>query len=223
MRGNRQPPAGRFSVCVKARASSPKSNPPKGYRTISVYMVGSQSYGYHYLMSLLKNENGLQVLDEEHSHCNGQRLDGAGTVFIVDVTRPREGDLREVLEPLHRSFPKARVMALGEPRQLTELCELIRQGADGFLPYSDVSKHLLPAIRTLAEGGLWIHSEVLAHYVALSRSAVALPVEHKLTARETEVVGLAAQHLSNKEISARLSISEGVVKYHCQTPAGSWA
>ncbi|MBG6191319.1 DNA-binding NarL/FixJ family response regulator [Arthrobacter sp. CAN_A212] len=107
----------------------------------------------------------------------------------------------------------------------------LRAGAAGFLLKTAEPAALLDAVRRVAAGDAVIAPEatrrLLEAYVALDRDASLLTAgqdtapapsssgpEDQLTERETEVLALIAEGLSNRDISARLTISAGTTKTH---------
>lgn len=114
----------------------------------------------------------------------------------------------------------------------------LRAGAAGFLLKTAEPAALLDAVRRVAAGDAVIAPEatrrLLEAYVSLDREArtpagnpkpdptgvvmhngdaVIVPGD-QLTERETEVLGLIAEGLSNRDIAARLGISSGTTKTH---------
>jgi DNA-binding NarL/FixJ family response regulator len=92
----------------------------------------------------------------------------------------------------------------------------VRLGVHGFVEHAKVSETLCDAVEAVAKGHLWIPPKVLQIYVEStskggwgSLDSVRLP-----TPREAEVLELARQRLSNKEIADVLRIQEGTVKFH---------
>ena len=105
-------------------------------------------------------------------------------------------------------------MSQRQPDQ--EVLQLVRLGVHGFVDHAEVSKNLCDAVQAVAKGHLWIPEDVLHMYVeSTSRGewsgldSLRLP-----TPREAEVLELARQRLSNREIASALRIQEGTVKYH---------
>jgi DNA-binding NarL/FixJ family response regulator len=88
----------------------------------------------------------------------------------------------------------------------------------GALPMDASPEELAAAVTALGEG-LWAGSPVLLQNL-LQRPAYAFgtgetdPVVDPLTAREREVLQLAAEGLANKQIALALGISEHTVKFH---------
>lgn len=97
-------------------------------------------------------------------------------------------------------------------------------GASGFLLKNSGPEDLVAAVRVLAAGDGMLAPEVTrrvvrryaapaASDIAAKRPAPSEPVE-PLTERESEVLALMAEAMSNAEIAARLFIGEATVKTH---------
>jgi DNA-binding NarL/FixJ family response regulator len=78
------------------------------------------------------------------------------------------------------------------------------------------------AIRTILKGQLWVPSEVLLAFVKQAKALLDAQLLHGhfLTAREGEILQLLMRHLTNKEISSALGISERTVKFHVSNILG---
>jgi DNA-binding NarL/FixJ family response regulator len=87
----------------------------------------------------------------------------------------------------------------------------------GALPINASEDELNIAIRALAEG-LWIGAPTLMRKLFVRKPSPDLDESElsgqTLTGRETEVLQLAGQGLANKQIAARLVISEHTIKFH---------
>ncbi|GAA5204660.1 response regulator transcription factor [Streptomyces thinghirensis] len=94
--------------------------------------------------------------------------------------------------------------------------EALRAGASGFLLKDAPPDRLLHGIRTVAMGAALLDPEVtrrlVGRYAARIRPARGTPNDIPLTPRETEVLRLIADGLSNSEIAAALVISPETVK-----------
>ena len=84
----------------------------------------------------------------------------------------------------------------------------LRAGARGFVLKTVSPKELTTAINTVAKGGLYLDPEVAS--VVGSQDFI----PEQLSAREREVLFLAAKGLSSKEVAKRLYISERTVQTH---------
>jgi DNA-binding NarL/FixJ family response regulator len=103
--------------------------------------------------------------------------------------------------------------------------DALRAGASGFLLKDITAERLFDAVRVVADGEALlapgITRRLISEFAALHRksdddSAVALGSARiaALTPRETQVLRLVAEGLSNTEIAARLVVTEETVKTH---------
>ncbi|MEU9339704.1 response regulator transcription factor [Streptomyces sp. NPDC048278] len=99
--------------------------------------------------------------------------------------------------------------------------DALRAGASGFLLKEVTAERLFDAVRVVAEGEALLAPAVTRRLIdefarLPDRSAASVPPPRlgTLTARETEVLLLLAEGLSNPEIAARLVVGEETVKTH---------
>ncbi|HET9898695.1 MAG TPA: response regulator transcription factor [Streptosporangiaceae bacterium] len=100
--------------------------------------------------------------------------------------------------------------------------DALRAGASGFLLKDVTAERLFDAVRVVAAGDALLAPAVtrrlIGEFARLARSpASAAPARHHLetlTARETEVLVLVAEGLSNQQIAARIVVTEETVKTH---------
>lgn len=99
------------------------------------------------------------------------------------------------------------------------IVEAVRAGARGYLLKGAPREELFNAIRVVYAGGSLLHPLVATKLInRLSQPAPALP--ENLTARELEVLQLVALGCPNKEIAARLVITERTAKFHVSSLMG---
>jgi DNA-binding NarL/FixJ family response regulator len=94
----------------------------------------------------------------------------------------------------------------------------IRAGARGFLLKGVTPDRLVDAVRTVANGGTFLHTTLtlqggVANLNADWRSQ-ALTTLDPLTTRERDVLGLMTNGLSNTQIAEALDLGEGTVRNH---------
>ncbi len=98
--------------------------------------------------------------------------------------------------------------------------EALRAGASGFLLKDASAAELAQAVRVVAAGDALLAPNITKRLIAeFSRltDAPRAPLKDRvgdLTERETEVLSLIAQGLSNAEIATRLVVAEQTVKTH---------
>jgi len=141
-------------------------------------------------------------------------LDGTGAtprVVFLDA-EDSVGGVAAVPE-VRRVFSALKIVLLCEALTPPVLRCALEHGVEGVVLKSDSVEELVAALRHVLEGravmpGGWQDVAVEA--------AEASPVE-SLSAREREVLELAAGGMRNKEIAARLMISPNTVKFHLRT------
>lgn len=135
---------------------------------------------------------------------------------IVDVRMPptfTDEGLRAAFRA-REAIPGLPVLVLSQYVEESYAVELLSAGAGG-LGYllkervADVAD-FLDAVRRVAGGGTAIDPDVIAQLMARGRKN---PLD-ALTARESEVLGLMAQGLSNTAIAGTLVVSHGAVEKH---------
>jgi DNA-binding NarL/FixJ family response regulator len=99
--------------------------------------------------------------------------------------------------------------------------EAIQAGATGYLLKDVLKADLLRALRDAAIGRPSLHPEVQQHLMrAVTKTSSAqeqAPPHASLTEREADILRLIAQGRSNKEIAARLHLTEGTIKGYIST------
>ena len=152
---------------------------------------------------------------------NGDDLLGAVTehrpdLAIVDVRMPptfTDEGLRAALAA-RKAIPGLPVLVLSQYVEESYAVELLSGGAGGvgYLLKERVADvaDFLDAVRRVAGGGTAIDPDVIAQLMARGRRN---PLD-ALTARESEVLGLMAQGLSNTAIAGSLVVSHGAVEKH---------
>ena len=138
-------------------------------------------------------------------------------VYVVDSHAPRLAVQRLVESILSRS-PNAGLIVLAEKFSESSAFPYLRMGVRGLLPYSEIGSQLELAVEAVSRGSFWVPRAVLGRFVDSILhvpKATARPAEPgNLSRREREVMDALLENLANKEIAARLNISERTVKFH---------
>ncbi|WP_333572874.1 response regulator transcription factor [Sphingomonas sp.] len=113
----------------------------------------------------------------------------------------------DAITAIRKASPDARIIVLTTYSGDGRAIKALRAGAMGYLLKASLRNQLLEAIRSVHHGG--------KHLDASVATAIALHVlDEDLTEREVSVLTLAAWGNSNKQIAARLALSEETVKGH---------
>jgi DNA-binding NarL/FixJ family response regulator len=149
----------------------------------------------------------------------GEAADGAAAVALTEQLHPDVilMDLKmpgmdgvTAIRAIKAQFPGPHILVLTTYDSDADILPAIEAGATGYLLKDTPRGELFRAIRAAARGESAIAPSVAARLMGRLRA----PAEENLTAREIEVLGLAAKGAGNKEIAKSLHISESTVKTH---------
>jgi len=143
--------------------------------------------------------------------------DAEADAVLIDATGEQpEEFVQTVAESGLASELAVSVLADHLPR--ASLAAALRKGVRAVLP-SDVSQdQLVAALEAVASGLVVVHPADVEAAFPASRPLAELA--EPLTRREREVLQMLAAGLGNKEIAARLAISEHTVKFHVASILG---
>ncbi|WP_327728465.1 response regulator transcription factor [Streptomyces sp. NBC_00487] len=143
----------------------------------------------------------------------------APDVVLMDIRMPELGGI-EATHRITTEHPHIRVLVLTTFDLDEYVYEALRAGASGFLLKDASADQLAEAVRVIAAGDALlapgITRRLIAEFSRLGTTPRA-PLKARvgdLTERETEVLSLIAQGLSNAEIAQRLVVAEQTVKTH---------
>jgi DNA-binding NarL/FixJ family response regulator len=136
-------------------------------------------------------------------------------VLVLDLAMPGHDGLW-VLERVNELSPPTRTVLLTAHLDEDKMIEAIRLGVSGVVLKEMAPRLLMECVRKVHAGEKWLEKQSVARALdrMLKRESERNQVSALLTARELEIVRLVTEGLRNKEISERLSITEGTVKIH---------
>ena len=127
-------------------------------------------------------------------------------VTLLDVRMPDLNGV-EALEDILAARPKARVVMLTTSDVEEDVYRSIEAGALGYVQKEAPVEEIIRAIRSAMAGDVYMSDEIRRIYETRKGAK-------GLTPREAEVLNAVADGLGNREIGARLGISENSVKMH---------
>jgi DNA-binding NarL/FixJ family response regulator len=127
---------------------------------------------------------------------------------LLDLNLP-DSDGLAVLAEFGRRAPDLPVVILSGVQDAALMRAALDKGAAGFIPKSALSQLIVPALKLVLAGGVYVPPEMLP-----GRGMGVAAGDPELTARQQQVLRLLVAGKSNKEIAAALQLSEPTVKAH---------
>jgi DNA-binding NarL/FixJ family response regulator len=117
---------------------------------------------------------------------------------------------RWVVGDIERLSRVTRIVVLTASERKEDAMAALRMGASAIVQKRYAVETLMEAIRSAAQGQVWIPPALQAEVAAQLRS----PSSKQLSNRETEIIRCVAAGLRNAEVAEHLSIGESTVKTH---------
>jgi DNA-binding NarL/FixJ family response regulator len=166
------------------------------------------------LKMLLELEEDFQVTgtasdgQEAFTHCQQEQPD----MVLMDIRMPvMDGVLGTRLIKQH--FPHIRVVILTTFKDVEYIKEALKNGAEGYILKSQPADSIIESLRAVHKGNIVLEKDVAQSisYI-LNKEETKEQIDYPLTQRELEILQLVGDGLSNREISAKLYLSEGTVR-----------
>ncbi|MEZ0064608.1 DNA-binding NarL/FixJ family response regulator [Streptacidiphilus sp. MAP12-20] len=190
--------------------------------TIRVMIADDQMMVRQGFSVLLNLEPDIEVV--------GQAVDGldavakvaelAPDVVLMDIRMPELGGIEATRRITGPPDSQVKVLVLTTFDLDEYVYEALRAGASGFLLKDASADELAQAVRVVAGGDALLAPNITKRLIsefARMPGAPRQPLRERvgdLTERETEVLSLIAQGLSNAEIAVQLIVAEQTVKTH---------
>lgn len=181
------------------------------FAAMRIILVDDHAIVREGVRAILETHDDMQVVGE---FANGAEALAAAAALaphlaLVDLKMPGLSCV-ETIRGLHERVPGIRVLVFTSFGEDALIRATLDAGATGFLIKDALKDDLVKAIRSVAAGQPYLAPAAQRQLMELLRK----PWESKeaLTERETDVLRLIAEGLSNKHIARRLNLTEGTVK-----------
>lgn len=181
--------------------------------SIRILLVDDHALFRESVARFLGSEPGFQVVGECGSL--GEALEALrhGPVDLVLLDIELDGRDGTHFLPLaeHQGFA-GQVLVVTAGVSEAEAAELIRSGVSGIFMKHKSAPLLAQAVRDVVAGKLWFDRALLQGVLAYGARAPAETAAERFSLRERQVFSHLLEGLANKEIAARLGVSESSVK-----------
>ncbi len=179
------------------------------------------------LAALLATDSAFQVVGEARDGWEAVKKTAElkPDLVLMDISMPGMGGL-EATRRISKSFPSIKVVILTISEEDQDLFDAIKAGASGYLlkkvQPDELSSMLKGVLRGEAPISRFTATKIMAEFaVREHHSPSETDVwEEKLSRRETEVLRLVVEGLTNKEIGTELGVEPTTVKNHLKNILG---
>ncbi len=134
-------------------------------------------------------------------------------VVLLDIGMPGWDGL-VTAEKITRACPATRIVMLTVYEDEDKLLAAFKAGACGYVLKGVSARELASVVRATAHGEVYVSPSLAAGIlVALSRGPSADPLD-ELTDRESSILTLVGEGMTNREIGERLQLSEKTIKHY---------
>jgi len=171
------------------------------------------------LRDVLEKQPDFEVIAEASDGEEAVKLAAelAPNVVIMDISMPKLNGL-QATEQIKADYPAIAVLVLTVHSDSEHILSILQAGASGYLTKSVYGDDVINAVRALACGETVLCPSVSEQIYKYAFQHIAkskgLEEGEKLSARELEVLCLAARGTSNKDIALKLGLSLRTVKGH---------
>ena len=189
-------------------------------RSLSVMIVDPLPVVRAGMALLISNRPDLSVIGEASEAAEAlerlRKLDSrSGLVVLVGLGLHGEHDAYWLIRALREEFPGAATLACGANADQAAISRALFVGADGFVDKNASAEDFLQALSTAAQGEIvmvgppeeWLGD--IAQGIERQRE-----IEPLLTERELQVLSIAAEGLTAREIAVKLGLAERTVTTH---------
>ena len=162
------------------------------------------------LVNILGADSDIEIVGEARDGLEAisKTLELNPDVILMDIFMPGCSGL-EAMVAIRQKLPDARVLIITISEREEDLFQALRLGAQGYLLKSASITEVVDAVKRTAAGEAMLSPHIATRLVTEFREKADEP---RLSARETEVLNLLGEGMTNTEIANRLFITESTVR-----------
>ena len=177
--------------------------------TVKLFIVDDHYMVIEGIRSLLQTETGIEWLGHatNAASCLAFLKQQEPDVILMDINLPDKNGI-DLCKEVKEKYPSVFVIGLSTYNQQSFIQKIMDNGASGYVLKNATGEELMEAIETVMKGKIYFSDEASQTLQQKQAPAVIL------TRRETEVLKLIAEGLTNTVIAQKLFISTTTVDTH---------
>lgn len=165
------------------------------------------------IKSILRNQPDYKVVGEavngEEVVCLAEKL--KPDILLLDITMPKKSGL-DVIEQIHYLLPDTKIIMVTVHRANIYIAKALKLGVKGYLHKENVVEELLPALRNVSKGEVYMSPQVSQYMIDKVTHDGGCQDDELLSERENDILRLIVEGKTAKEIGGILFISRRTVE-----------
>ena len=193
--------------------SMPPNSTSNSVKPVRVMVIEGQALFGKALCQVLAVDPEIEVLGDADSVENAPLRRLRPNLIVLDLDG-QNTEFVDAMRTCRAEAPQAKVCVLSTHVQPEVMQRCLSAGADGYIIKDILPVELIRAVKSVASGHPYVDPRVAGGVLKRRSSGIGRSNQNELSVRETDIIRLIARGMSNKEISARLNLSEKTVKNH---------
>lgn len=184
-------------------------------KSIRIILIDDQLYIHQAIASLIGYFANVELIGQGANGLEAIRLcaEYKPDIVLMDVLMPKMDGI-EATARIREAYPSVKVIALSSLEDQDGVQAMLANGASAYVLKDSAPTHLEQTIHAV-QVGLSVVSAEISDF-AFTRGPHRYGKDFGLTSRELEVLKLAAEGNTHKEVAQQLSISDSTVRFHLQ-------
>lgn len=188
-------------------------------KKITILLADDHPLLRHALRDVLEKQADYEIVAEARDGIEAVKLatELIPDIVVMDISMPRLNGL-EATRQIKAKCPNIAILVLTVHSDNEHILGIFEAGAAGYLTKSAYEDEVVNAIQLVIAGEAVVPASVFQDILKYAPKYMTKPIVlekgEKLTARELEILKLAARGMNNKDIGQELNISLRTVKYH---------